>query len=119
MWVDLAPTPFMKTLLLDLHDAIWRLKKENSELMIQLSDGLEVLQLKEINQALAKENIDKTEELKAKDMKLEELNATLKVMAGKLISRSDCSSFSSVVCVFAVALGVGTLLGGVCLPDGM
>ena len=119
MWVDLAPTPFMKTLLLDLRDAIWRLKKENSELMIQLSDGLEVLQLKEINQALAKENIDKTEELKAKDMKLEELNATLKVMAGKLISRSDCSSFSSVVCVFAVALGVGTLLGGVCLPDGM
>ena len=58
MWVDPVPTPFMKTLLLDLRDAIWRLKKENSELMIQLSDDLEVLQLKEINQALAQHRQD-------------------------------------------------------------
>jgi hypothetical protein len=60
------------------------LKKENSKLKIGLSDGLDVLQLKEMNQALAKENIDKTEELKAKDMKLVEQNATLQVMAAKL-----------------------------------
>ena len=61
MWVNLELAPFMKTLLLDLRGAVWRLKKENSELMMWLSDGLEVLQLKEMNQALAKENIDKTE----------------------------------------------------------
>ena len=42
MWIDPEPTPFMKTLLLDLRDAIWRLKKENSELQIALRDGLEV-----------------------------------------------------------------------------
>ena len=60
---------------------------------------------------LAKENIDKTEELKAKDMKLEELNATLQDMAAKLSSRSICSSFSTVVCVFSVALVVGMLVG--------
>ena len=111
MWIDPEPTPFMKTLLLDLRDAIWRLKKENSELEIALRDGLEVLQVKEMNQALEMEIIEKTEELKAKDRKLEELNATLQDMAAKLSSRSICSSFSTVVCVFAVALVVGMLVG--------
>ena len=108
MWIDPEPTPFMKTLLLDLRDAIWRLKKENSELEIALRDGLEVLPS---NQALEMEIIEKTEELKAKDRKLEELNATLQDMAAKLSSRSICSSFSTVVCVFAVALVVGMLVG--------
>ncbi|KAG2578592.1 hypothetical protein PVAP13_6NG124100 [Panicum virgatum] len=100
-----------KTLLLDLRDAICRLKKENSELQIALRDGLEVLQVKEMNQALEMEIIEKTEELKAKDRKLEELNANLQDMAAKLSSRSICSSFSTVVCVFAVALVVGMLVG--------
>ena len=108
MWIDPEPTPFMKTLLLDLRDAIWRLKKENSELEIALRDGLEVLPS---NQALEMEIIEKTEELKAKDRKLEELNATLQDMAAKLSSRSICSSFSTVVCVFSVALVVGMLVG--------
>ena len=108
MWIDSEPTPFMKTLLLDLRDAIWRLKKENSELEIALRDGLEVLPS---NQALEMEIIEKTEELKAKDRKLEELNATLQDMAAKLSSRSICSSFSTVVCVFSVALVVGMLVG--------
>ena len=108
MWIDPEPTPFMKTLLLDLRDAIWRLKKENSELEIALRDGLEVLPS---NQALEMEIIEKTEELKAKDRKLEELNGTLQDMAAKLSSRSICSSFSTVVCVFAVALVVGMLVG--------
>lgn len=89
MWIDPEPTPFMKTLLLDLRDAIWRLKKENSELEIALRDGLEVLPSKETNQALEMEIVEKTEELKAKDRKLEELNATLQDMAAKLRDRKS------------------------------
>ncbi|KAG2602659.1 hypothetical protein PVAP13_5KG701000 [Panicum virgatum] len=87
MWIDPEPTPFMKTLLLDLRDAVWRLKKDNAELQLRLGDGLEVPRLKEIIQALEKENIENTEELS---------------------SRSICSSFSTIVCAFAVALGVVT-----------
>ena len=114
MWIDPEPTPFMKTLLLDLCDAVWRLKKDNAELQLRLGDGLEVPHLKEIIQALEKENIENTEELIAKELKLDEQNATLQVMAAKLSSRSICSSsFSTIVCAFAVALGVGMLLGGV------
>ncbi|RLM73101.1 hypothetical protein C2845_PM15G02860 [Panicum miliaceum] len=113
VWIDPEPTPFMKTLLLDLRDVVWRLKKENANLKIRLHDGEEVIQLQEMNQALARDNIDKIEELKAKDMKLEEQNATLQVMAAEISSRSACSSFYSVVAVFAVALGVGMLLGRV------
>ena len=108
MWIDPEPTPFMKTLLLDLRDAVWRLKKDNAELQLRLGDGLEVPRLKEIIQALEKENIENTEELIAKELKLDEQNATLQVMAAKLNSRSICSSFSTIVCAFAVALGVVT-----------
>ena len=108
MWIDLEPTPFMKTLLLDLRDAVWRLKKDNAELQLRLGDGLEVPCLKEIIQALEKENIENTEELIAKELKLDEQNATLQVMAAKLSSRSICSSFSTIVCAFVVALGVVT-----------
>ena len=108
MWIDPEPTPFMKTLLLDLRDAVWRLKKDNAELQLRLGDGLEVPRLKEIIQALEKENIENTEELIAKELKLDEQNATLQVMAAKLSSRSIYSSFSTIVCAFVVALGVVT-----------
>ncbi|CAN6235961.1 unnamed protein product [Urochloa humidicola] len=108
VWIDEEASPFMRILLLDLRDAVWRLKKENGQLKNQaLCDvGLKwekkVQELQELNHMLVKENLDKMEEIKAKEVKLAKIN-----------SASACSSFCCLVVVFVVGLAFGLMLGGV------
>lgn len=119
VWIDGEHDTFMKTLLLDLRDGVWRLKKECEELNKEVvcDDGQrwekEIQELQEMNQLLAKENIDKIEQLRTKEIKLAEKNATIQVMAAKISSGNACSSFSCIVFVFLFGLVVGLMLGGV------
>ncbi|CAN6247958.1 unnamed protein product [Urochloa humidicola] len=60
LWMDAEHTPFMKNLLLDLRNAVRRLKKETAE-MEPLNH--EVAMLKQENQMLEMENLHRMEEL--------------------------------------------------------
>ncbi|CAN6166861.1 unnamed protein product [Urochloa humidicola] len=62
LWMDAEHTPFMKNLLLDLRNAVRRLKKEIAE-MEPLNH--EVAVLKQENQMLEMENLQRMEELEA------------------------------------------------------
>ncbi|CAN6202348.1 unnamed protein product [Urochloa humidicola] len=60
LWMDPEHTPFMKNLLLDLRNEVWRLRKERAEME---SVNRELVVLKEENQLLEMENLQRMEEL--------------------------------------------------------
>ncbi|KAJ1258607.1 hypothetical protein BS78_10G089100 [Paspalum vaginatum] len=80
-WFDGEHCKFLRTLLRDLHDAVWDLKKENKELKNATGsiDGCNWREIEEIQQqieVLQLQNVEMTGALKEKDRKIEEKDAT-------------------------------------------
>ncbi|WVZ64910.1 hypothetical protein U9M48_014357 [Paspalum notatum var. saurae] len=90
-WIDAEDPKFLKTLLLDLRNAVSGLKKENSELKMAAAsaDGCnweEIVQMKQQIDVFHEEKIEMTEALNEKDRKIEEKDATLQLVVSKMNS---------------------------------
>ncbi|KAJ1258399.1 hypothetical protein BS78_10G072600 [Paspalum vaginatum] len=100
---------FMKRLLLDLRDAVWRIREERAELELCVNTELEVQ--KEMNQALQVENLKMQVELCEMKKKLAQKDEALQVMAMKISEGTRCRSISALLSVLVVGLAIGFMLG--------
>ncbi|KAJ1262674.1 hypothetical protein BS78_09G127500 [Paspalum vaginatum] len=105
-WFDPEHTRFLKNLLFDLRNAVWRMKKESSDMQEVVGRAMEV---EEHKQALEVENKVLMEELKVFQKKLvvkDELLKSMEMVVGK-----KCSSICCILLVLQLVLLVGMMLG--------
>ena len=107
-WFDGEHSEFMKTLLIDLRNAVWRMKAERDEVdelrSVDVTVSRELEDQKKMNQSLQEEREGMKKKLAEKDELLQAM--AMKMCAGDR-SRSVCSS----VCVFVVGVMLGVMLG--------
>lgn len=110
----------MKTLLLDLRDVVWNLKRQNAQLKELNEQGNsgdiwnfrgENEQLRQMNEELKKGNEFKDALLKAKIKEFDDQEAAMIDMATRFRPISRCRTFSWVVLVFVFGLCVGLMHG--------
>ncbi|KAG2588156.1 hypothetical protein PVAP13_5NG207600 [Panicum virgatum] len=107
-WFDGEHSEFMKTLLIDLRNAVWRIKAERDEVdelqSVDVTVSRELEDQKKMNQSLQ-------EEREGMKKKLAEKDELLQAMAMKMCAGDRSRSVCSFVCVFVVGVMLGVMLG--------
>jgi len=107
-WFDGEHSEFMKTLLIDLRNAVWRMKAERDEVdelrSVDVTVSRELEDQKKMNQSLH-------EEREGMEKKLAEKDELLQAMAMKMCAGDRSRSVCSFVCVFVVGVMLGVMLG--------
>jgi hypothetical protein len=95
-WMDPVTPEFLKELLLDLKNVVFKLKRESSQAAIDESRESDVQEVRKLNHLLQMQLLSKDAQLQAKEKELETLQAKMK---------TGLKNYSYVyVCVFVLCM---------------
>lgn len=103
-WIDREATPYERTLLCDLRDAVWKLRRENAE-------GRQVIEMMQIENAELRHLKEQLQQEKEELMQmLGKTEAAIVEMAGKIKAGNRCWLSRCIVVVIVIAFLFGLML---------